>query len=71
MKLKEAPPPVNYGKETSGRCRRCNVRYLWPGKPRLKDAYCPNCGYKLSATTHMFKAGPTVNRKPITKENKN
>jgi hypothetical protein len=48
---------INYDKETSGRCHRCNIRYIWKrNTPKLKDAVCPNCGCtKLKQTTHLFK----------------
>lgn len=48
---------IDYKKEVSGRCHKCNIRYIWKkNKPKLKDAVCPNCGMtKLKATTHMFK----------------
>lgn len=41
--------------ETSGRCHACQIRYTWKGLPRLRDAFCPGCGGKLKATTHLFK----------------
>lgn len=44
-----------YGKQTSGRCIKCNIRFIWNGKPKLSDAYCPICGIKLTQTTHMFQ----------------
>lgn len=46
-------------KYKTGRCHRCNIRWAWQGKLKLKDAYCPICGAKLRLTTHLFKAGPT------------
>jgi hypothetical protein len=56
---------VRYVRTTSGRCWSCNTRYIWADKPRLKHAYCPECGRKLAQTTHMFKSGPTRFQKPI------
>jgi uncharacterized paraquat-inducible protein A len=56
--------PSDYPSHTSGRCWKCNIRYVWKGKPRLKNAYCPKCGLKLKATTHQFKGG-TIEQKPI------
>jgi len=52
---------------TAGRCWPCNVRWVWRGKPRLKHAKCPVCGGNIYATTHQFKAGPTIDRTPDTK----
>jgi len=48
---------LDYSKEVSGRCRVCNIRYIWKkNHPKLKDAVCPNCGRPtLRATTHQFK----------------
>lgn len=61
----EGAPPMERG-ETSGRCWKCQIRYIWKGKPRLKDAYCPGCGAKLRPTTHLF-TGTTSRAKPITR----
>ena len=66
---------IDYAKEVSGRCHRCNIRYIWKkGKPKLKDAICPNCGQsRLRATTHLFKGpsyrlpGGLPNRKKVEK----
>lgn len=41
--------------ETQGKCTTCKVRWLWQGRPRLKDALCPQCGKKLDRTTHFLK----------------
>ncbi len=57
--------PCDYPEGTGGRCHHCNVRYVWKGAPRLKNAYCRWCGGKLRQTTHLFK-GRTVEQKPIT-----
>ena len=51
-------------RETSGRCHRCLIRFTWHGSPRLKDAYCPDCGSKLQPTTHLWK-GRNAARHPI------
>ena len=48
-----------YGRETTGRCHGCKIRFIWSGRPRLKDAYCPDCGDKLKATLTYGKAVPT------------
>jgi uncharacterized paraquat-inducible protein A len=45
---------------TQGKCRRCQVGFRWPSPPLLRDAYCPKCGRKLSATTYLFR-GPWLN----------
>jgi hypothetical protein len=42
---------------TTGKCSACRVRYEWPqGRSRLRrNAYCPDCGDKLRATTHLLQ----------------
>ena len=45
--------------ETTGRCHTCNTRYVWRGKPLLRDAHCPKCHASLQLTTHLFKSGPS------------
>ena len=57
---------MQIGRQTSGRCWKCNVRYIWQGAPRLKDAHCPKCGRELRATTHLFK-GITNTQRPFEK----
>ena len=55
----------HYGRELTGRCHICNIRFIWPTKvTKLRDAYCPLCGGKLRATTHEFKSGKTIRRNP-------
>ncbi|HEC62076.1 MAG TPA: hypothetical protein ENI27_07465 [bacterium] len=52
--------------QTTGRCHPCNARYIWQkGRPKLRDAFCPVCGSKLQATTHLFTSGPTFHRDPV------
>jgi rRNA maturation endonuclease Nob1 len=53
-------------RETTGRCHRCKIRFVWTGKPRLKDAFCPHCGSKLHQTTYLWK-GITDRRQPISR----
>lgn len=57
---------LNYKRQTSGRCHNCKIRFVWEGKPLLKDAYCPYCGYQLQQTTHLWK-GENQHHKPILK----
>lgn len=46
----------DYPTERTGRCRKCNIRFIWNQKMgRLKDMTCPKCGRPLQQTTHMFK----------------
>jgi uncharacterized paraquat-inducible protein A len=40
-------------RNVSGRCHRCNIRYVWQPPPLLRDAYCPRCSSKLQQTTHL------------------
>ena len=50
----------DYPTERTGRCRKCNIRFIWDKKlGRVKDMKCPVCGVPLGQTTHMFK-GRTV-----------
>lgn len=37
-----------------GRCEHCRVRWVWDGRPRLKDAWCPKCGRRLLRTSHQY-----------------
>jgi hypothetical protein len=43
----------------AGRCRYCNLVYLWPPKEmRLSEAHCPRCGAPLSQTSpRLIKKG--------------
>jgi hypothetical protein len=37
----------------SGRCVPCAISWTWDAnRMKLRDAFCPNCGRKLSKTTH-------------------
>jgi rRNA maturation endonuclease Nob1 len=56
-------------RETTGRCHRCKIRFIWEGKPRLKDAFCPDCGSKLQQTTHLWK-GRSDRRQPMARKGK-
>jgi hypothetical protein len=43
-------------KHTKGKCGRCRIVFHWPSATgRLLDAWCPLCGEKLVATTHLSK----------------
>lgn len=49
-----------YGNEVSGRCRKCNIRFIWPRRyGKLSDMNCPQCGIPLRGTTYLFQ-GKTV-----------
>lgn len=54
-------------RDTTGRCHQCRVRFIWQGKPLLKDAFCPYCGSKLQLTTHLWK-GASERRKPLSRD---
>jgi hypothetical protein len=55
MEIEPGESP-DYGREKSGRCRKCNIRFIWPAKiGRLKDMNCIFCGSQLQLTTHLFK----------------
>lgn len=51
----------NVGYEVQGKCKSCKRAYRWQAPPKLRDAYCPMCGVKLSATTHLYRAGTWYN----------
>ncbi len=40
---------------TQGKCPRCRVRWLWRGRPRLRDARCPTCGTALARTSEALR----------------
>jgi hypothetical protein len=57
LEIKKVDPgrSPEYGKEMSGRCHKCNSRFLWARKlGKLKDMLCPFCNKHLSGTTHLF-----------------
>ena len=37
----------------AGKCRPCNIVYEWVGKPRVKNAWCLVCRFRLFRTTHL------------------
>ena len=53
-------------RETTGRCHKCEIRFVWEGKPLLKHAACPYCGRPLRLTTHLWK-GKTEETKPLSR----
>jgi uncharacterized paraquat-inducible protein A len=58
VKIFEVAPggSPDYPKERTGRCRKCNIRFIWDKKlGSLKTMACPYCETQLSQTTHMFK----------------
>jgi PHP family Zn ribbon phosphoesterase len=58
VKVTEIPALTipNHPDERTGRCHKCNVRYIWPTKlARLTEMTCPTCGGPMSHTTHLFK----------------
>lgn len=48
---------------TTGRCHKCNIRFVWHVNLRLYHALCPICDTPLKQTTHLFK-GKTLERVP-------
>ena len=44
-----------YDGKTQGKCPKCKVAFRFSNPGRLKDAYCPDCGTKLAATTHLYQ----------------
>jgi DNA-directed RNA polymerase subunit RPC12/RpoP len=62
LRLTEITPgqSPDYYKERTGRCTKCNIRFIWPQTySNLKGMICPKCGSRLAQTTHMFK-GKTI-----------
>lgn len=56
-------PCANHHRQ--GKCESCKKAFRWPiDFMRLKDAYCPLCGNKLQATTHLLR-WPWIFRNPI------
>lgn len=57
-KLEKVEPGYvhEYKREISGRCHKCNVRFIWPRRlGKLSEMPCPQCGGSLRQTTHIFK----------------
>jgi hypothetical protein len=45
-----------YHKEVSGRCHKCNARFIWSRRlGKLPAMTCPFCFAHLHETTHLFK----------------
>ena len=40
------------------RCRPCEVAWFWAGAPKVRDAFCPGCGGRLSFSNWMYRSGP-------------
>ena len=60
----DANTSPDYPTERTGRCHKCNIRFIWPNSfGRLKDMTCPICGTALAQTTHLFK-GRTIKISP-------
>jgi hypothetical protein len=53
-------------RETQGKCRECGVRYVWTGRPLLRDALCRTHGTPLERTNYMLK-WPVHHAPPATK----
>lgn len=53
------------GEQTQGRCRPCRIRFVWRGKPLLRDALCPRCKQPLARTTHELRQYRTVVETPL------
>ena len=51
----DANTSPDYPTERTGRCHKCNIRFIWPNSfGRLKDMTCPICG-----TAHLrYRPGP-------------
>ena len=46
-----------------GKCLRCNTRYVWEDRPRLRLAYCPQDGFPLALTSRASQL-PELLRDP-------
>lgn len=53
--------------ETQGRCRGCRVRFVWKGKPLLRDALCNRCKQPLDRTSRELRRHQTVVETPLWK----
>lgn len=40
---------------TQGKCPKCKVAFHFAMPACLRDAYCPDCGAKLVATSYLYK----------------
>ena len=40
---------------TQGKCSDCKIRWIWNGKPLVREARCPECGESLERTSHHLK----------------
>jgi len=49
---------------TQGKCPACNVAFRWTARVKVREAFCPNCGGKIVATSKFFK-GPWFDQDPI------
>lgn len=54
-------------RKTTGRCYGCKVRFVWNGKPLLKNALCPRCGEPLHLTTHIWSGENSYTELPRVK----
>jgi hypothetical protein len=60
-------------RETQGRCRTCEIRFVWPSrKGLLRGAHCERCGTQLRQTIHFAKCpvvelpeGPIYDRESV------
>lgn len=55
-------------REIQGKCPTCKIAFRFHPRrevSRLKDAYCPRCGTKLQATTHLIKWPWIENEWPV------
>lgn len=71
--ITRVPPgcPPDYPSERTGRCRKCNIRFIWDKKlGSLKEMQCPHCQTPLSQTTHLFKGETQKLSSPYTDEEK-
>lgn len=49
-----------------GKCVGCKVRWVWKGKPLVRDAACGVCGSPLEQTTYRLKYPVRDDVHPIT-----
>lgn len=45
-----------------GRCKPCDVWFVWTGRCALSDAYCSRCGQPLHRTTRPSRRNAEVVR---------
>jgi hypothetical protein len=51
--------------QVKGKCVPCKVIYVWSGKPRLREALCPECRAELVLTSSLSKLPRITDKHPL------